>query len=83
MGVEEGYGRFACDRSGAAHRSGKATEEFLAQDDVKRKEWTTVSHIDELGVPVTLTLCPECQEKYHSVKETWDRDFREFAEEGF
>lgn len=83
MGIEEGFSRYACDRSDKAHASGKKAVSWLRQDDKERGRWATVEHTDDLGVTTRLTLCPECLEKYRSVKETWNRDFREFAEEGY
>lgn len=83
MAVKEGYARYACDRSPKAHADGEQTVEFLLKEDKRRDAWLKVSHTDSHGVTINYTLCPDCAAKYASVKETWDRDFREFAEEGF
>lgn len=82
MAIEEGYARFACDRSPKVHPNVDDAVAFLHKDDKQRDDWVQISHTDSNGVTINYTLCPECAAKYASVKETWDRDFREFAEEG-
>lgn len=82
MAIEEGYALFACDRSDAVH-GGKPREEHLSAEDERRNEWHQEAYTDEHGVTINYTLCPECWEKHQSMKVTWDRDFREFLQEGY
>ena len=71
MAREKGYERVACDRAEAVHPGDKRNE-----------EWLDIVYTDTLGVPMALTLCPDCARKYRSIMDTHDRDRTEFANEG-
>lgn len=80
--IEEGYSRYACDRAESAHRDGTRPVEFYRPEDKAVERWIQVDYTDTNDVRMRLTLCPECAEKYASIKATQDRDMTEFANEG-
>lgn len=82
MGREGGYERVACDRAEAAHSDGLAHIEFMRPEDKRNQEWADVEYTDTRGVPMRMTLCPECAAKHRSIVATHDRDMTEFANEG-
>lgn len=82
MAVEDGYSRYSCDRSDAVH-GGHPITEYLSAGSARRDDWHSESYTDEHGVTIDYTLCPACWEKHQSIKATWDRDFREFFQEGY
>lgn len=82
MSIEEGYIRYACDRSEKVHENGEKPIEFLTPDDKRSNEWHQIVHRDKNGVETKYTLCEACFKKYQSVEQTWQNDFAEFIDEG-
>ena len=83
MSIEEGYGRFACDRSEKSHPDGSRPIEYLSQEDKRRNEWAYVSYVDANGVERTYVLCPFCKKKYDTLKASLDNQFSGFINDGF
>ncbi|MEE0582069.1 MAG: hypothetical protein UC328_02730 [Adlercreutzia sp.] len=82
MAREKGYERVACDRAEAVHPGGKLPVVFMTPEDKRNEEWMDIVYTDTLGVPMALTLCPDCARKYRSIMDTHDRDMTEFSNEG-
>lgn len=74
---------YICSRSAATHKRKEVPKEFVEDgDESAAKRWLTVSFDDVMGVPTEVVICEECREKYESMMATWNRDVREFMEEG-
>lgn len=54
----------------------------MTPEDKRNEEWMDIVYTDTLGVPMALTLCPDCARKYRSIMDTHDRDMTEFSNEG-
>lgn len=79
--IEEGYARYACDRSEKSHKDGKKPVEYLSEHDKRRDDWLPVEWKDIHGVTRKALLCPECAEKWRSIEKQEAQYHTKFIDE--
>lgn len=82
MSVENGYSRYACDRSERSHPNGIKPIEYMTQDDKRVREWIVdASYTDVNGVERKITLCPECAPTYMKIRQDQAKEMQLFMDQ--
>lgn len=78
MSVEEGYTRYACDRSAKMHDDGKKPEAYLKPGSNEESNWHLIKYMDFNQVVREYCLCNECYDKFKTMQQHFDKDFAQF-----
>lgn len=78
MSIEDGYSRFACDRSEQCHPDGKKPIEYLGEHDKRRNQWLTAEYTDVNDVKRQVTLCPLCAPTFEKIKNDYAEELNLF-----
>lgn len=79
--IEEGYARYACDRSENVHKDGKKPAEYMSEHDKRRDDWLPVEWKDINGVTRKALLCPECAKEWRDMEQTEAKTHTKFIDD--